>query len=175
VTVAKPARRFHRNGQLRFLFESVRPPQGDSATLLASLHSVDVSADDHVTVDEEGGAAVSDSKTRFIAPGLAVLALVGASDNGEHLLDADDEGFGTGATVRQGSSHLGSRSLGGFLGFGLIGTALARVSYPVGVAFAVLGVVRTTYTNILGKGQDVRFPEDTPIELRLAPGVSPAQ
>jgi hypothetical protein len=174
VTVARPARRFHRNGQLRFLFESLETPKHDTVPLLASLHSIDVSADDHIALDEEGGAAVPDSKTRFIAPSLAVLALVGASDNGEHTLDADDEGFVPGATIVRGGSHVGSRSLGGFFGLGLIGTALARLSTPVGIAFAAVGVARTTYSNILGKGLEVRFVEDTPIELQLAPGPSPA-
>ena len=54
VTVVRPARRLHRNGQLRFLFDRVQPPQGDATTLLASLHSIDLSANDHVEVDEEG-------------------------------------------------------------------------------------------------------------------------
>src|SRR5262249_40590838 len=34
VTFARPARRFHRNGQLRFLFERVEPPDRESAPLL---------------------------------------------------------------------------------------------------------------------------------------------
>jgi hypothetical protein len=166
VTVAKPARRFHRNGQLRFLFESVQTPQRET-TLLASLHSVDVSADDHVAVDEEGGARVSDSKTRFVAPALAVLALAGAGDGHEHRVDANHpEG---------GGGNPGLQSLGGFLGFSLIGAGVARLSQPLGLAFAVVGVARTTYANVVGKGHEVRFAADTPIELQLAPGPSRAK
>jgi hypothetical protein len=176
VTVVKPARRLHRNGQLRFLFDRVQPPQGDATTLLASLHSIDLSANDHVVVDEEGGASVSDSKTRFVAPALALMALAGASDGGEHHLDADDPGFGSGAaTVGREGGNLGSRSLGGLFGFGLAGAALGRLSHPVGIAFAAIGVARTMYSNVLGKGQDVRFVEDARIELQLAPGPSPAR
>jgi hypothetical protein len=174
VTVARPARRFHRNGQLRFLFDSVETPQREATTLKASLHSVDASADDHLAVDEEGGARATDSKTRFVAPALALMALAGASDGHEHQLDQDDAGFGTGA-LRQGGGNPGSQLLGGFLGFGLIGAGVARLSHPLGIAFAAVGVARTMYSNVLGKGQDVRFVADTPVELRLAPGPSPAR
>jgi hypothetical protein len=40
VTFARAARRLHRNGQLRFLFEAVKAPQREPETLLASLHSL---------------------------------------------------------------------------------------------------------------------------------------
>jgi hypothetical protein len=176
VTVARPARSFHRNGQLRFLFDTVHLPASEPVTLLASLRAVDVSADDHVAVDEEGGARTTDSKKRFIAPALAVLALAGAGDDHHHVADhdADDAGFAAG-TVRQGGGNLGSRSLGGFFSLGLIGIGVARVSQPVGVVMAAAGVARTTYANILGKGRDVRFAADTPIDLQLAPGPSPSR
>ena len=175
VTVAKPAGRLHRNGQLRFLFDKVETPQRETTTLLASLHSVDVSADDHIAVDEEGGARAEDSKTRFIAPALAVLALAGASVQHHHVFDEDDAGFTPGAVTTVGRSSSGSQSLGGFLGFGLVGATVARLSQPLGIAFAAVGVARTMYANVLGKGQDVRFVADTPIELQLAPGPTPAR
>lgn len=167
VTVAKPARRFHRNGQLRFLFESVEIPEQGSAPLLASLHSVDVSADDRIGLDEEGGAAISDSKTRFIAPSLAVLALRGSLDHHEHL-DPDGDGH------MIDSGHPGALGAGGFLGLGVLGAVVGPMWRPAGIALSVVGIARTTYKNILGKGQEVRFVEDTPIELQLAPGPSPA-
>jgi hypothetical protein len=174
VTAVKKARRLHRNGQLRFLFDQVQTPQRETATLLASLHSVDLSADDQVALDDEGGARVTNSKTRFIAPALAILALAGASEVHHHPLDEDDPGFGTGA-VRTSAGNPGSQSLGGFLGFGLIGAAAARLSHPLGLAFAAVGVAQTVYGHVLGKGRDVRFLADTPIELQLAPGPSPAK
>jgi hypothetical protein len=167
VTVAKPARRLHRNGQLRFLVENVEIPEQTPAPLLASLHSVDVSADDRIGLDEEGGAAVSNSKTRFIAPSLAVLALRGSLDHHDRL-DPDGDGH----VIHSG--HPGALGAGGFLGLGVLGAVVGPIWRPAGVALSVVGVVRTTYKNILGKGQEVRFVEDTPIELQLAPGPSPA-
>ena len=167
VTVAKPARRLHRNGQLRFLFESVDMPQRPATPLLASLHSIDVSADDRIAVDEEGGAAATNTATRFIAPSLAILALRGGVDHHDHL-DPDGDGH-----IIQ-SGHPGALGAGGFLGLGMIGAVIGPIWRPVGLALSAVGVARTTYSNILGKGQEVRFVEDTPIELQLAPGPSPA-
>jgi hypothetical protein len=171
VTFSKEARRFHRNGQLRFLFESAQPPHQDATKLLASLHSVDVSGDDHVAVDEEGGTRVTNSKTRFIAPALAILALSRTADPEEHHLDGDaDDAGASAATAGVESGAAGSRAISGLLGFGLIGVALGQVSHPLAIAFGVAGVVRTMYINVLGKGQELRFPADTPIQVELAPG-----
>ena len=44
VTLARGARRFHRNGQIRFLFERVELPEAPPSDLLASLYTVEVSA-----------------------------------------------------------------------------------------------------------------------------------
>jgi hypothetical protein len=43
------------------------------------------------------------------------------------------------------------------------------------VTLAVVGAVRTIYTNVLGKGRDVSFPADTSIQLQLAPGPTARQ
>jgi hypothetical protein len=167
VTAATPARRLHRNGQLRFLFESVELPDQGSVALLASLHSADVSADAGIEIDEEGGTLATNSRTRFIAPSLAILALRGSLDHHEHL-DPDGDGH----MIQSG--HPGASGTGGFLGLGLVGTVIGPMWRPAGIGLSLVGVARTTYKNILGKGQEVRFAEDTPIELQLAPGPSPA-
>jgi hypothetical protein len=165
VTAARPARWFHRNGQLRFLFESLQLPQRGETKLLASLHSVDISTDGHVAVDEEGGAQATNSKARFVAPALAVLALAGAGDGEEHPVSPKHPNGGGG--------NPGSMSLGGWLGSSLIGAAIAPLSQPLGLALAIAGVARTTYSSVVGKGLNVQFGADTPIELELAPGPSP--
>jgi len=171
VTFAQPARHFHRNGQLRFLFERVEPPDQDSVPMLAALHAVDVNADDHVALDDEGGAAVQNSKTRFVEPALALLALRGSLEQGE------GRGFESGApraarptSVSAGGGNNFARGVGGLIGFGAIGLVLGQVSRPLGIAFGVVGAARSVYTNILGRGQELRFPADTPIQVQLAPG-----
>ena len=175
MTFAQPARRLHRNGQLRFLFESVELPDQNPAKLLAALHSVDVSGDDRVALDREGGARVTNSNARFIAPALAVLALRASVD--QHAkVDDDDIDPATGAvmppvtSVESGAAGVGGKGIGSFLGFGMIGVGLARFSHPLGVALAAVGVVRTTYGTVFAKGHDISFSADTPIQVRIAPG-----
>jgi type IV secretory pathway VirB10-like protein len=166
VTFSAPAGRFHRNGRLRFLFERVQVPNQPSAPLLGALHAIDASRDDRVAVDDEGGATIENSKTRFIAPALAILSLHASLEGDGHSF-ADPDGDGS---IRTAGSGAGSRGVGGFIGMGLIGAAVSQITRPVGIAMGVYGAARTIYSNVLGKGQEVIFTADTPIQVRLAPG-----
>ena len=163
VTVAKPARWMHRNGELRFLFESIHRDAETTVPLLASLESVEASADDHVAIDEEGGATMTDSKTRFIMPALAVLALRGGLHHEDHL-DPDGDGH----LIH--SSNSGALGTGGFFGLGILGIGLSQISRPVGLALSVFGAGRTLYSNVFGRGREMKFAADTPMQLQLAPG-----
>jgi hypothetical protein len=168
VTFAAPARRFHRNGRLRFLFETVQVPNQPPAPLLGALHAIDASSDDHVAVDDEGGATLENSKTRFIAPALSLLSLrVSLDGDGHRYADPDGDG-----SIKAAGSGVGGRGVGGFIGMGLIGAAVSQITRPVGIAMGVYGAARTIYTNVLGKGREVTFAADTPIQIRLAPGPS---
>jgi hypothetical protein len=143
------------------------PGQTDSP-LLGALHAVEASADDRVALDDEGGATLENSKTRFIAPTLALLALHASVERDGHEY-ADPDGDGT---MKSAGSGAGARGVGGFIGFGFLGAALGQITRPIGIAFSAYGAVRTTYANILGPGREVIFPANTPIEIRLAPGPS---
>jgi len=177
VTFARRARWLHRNGQLRFLFERVEPPDQEPAPLLASLHAIDVSQDDRIALDDEGGAAATNSKSRFVAPALAILAMRASPEQGE------GRGFETGAAnvnarataASAGGGRVAARAVGGAFGFGLIGVGLARLSPPLGIAFGIAGAARSVFTNVLGKGRELRFQADTPIQVQLAPGRSADQ
>jgi len=185
VTFVKQASRFHRNGQLRFLFESVRLPGQDPTTMLASLESVDASEDDHVTVDEEGGVTVTNSKTRFIEPAVSVLLLRQTMEYSEHHhhRDSADIGGSTGGGSFATPIAVPSASLGkigtlatiGTLGFGTIGAVASQFSAPAAIGFGALATGRALYTNFVGKGKEVTFQSGTPIQLRLAPGPTPAE
>src|SRR5262249_10726545 len=143
VTFAQPARRFHRNGQLRFLFERVEPPDGDAAPMLAALHAVDVDADDRVALDDEGGAAVQNSKTRFVEPALALLALRGSLDQGEgHGFEGGVPREARPTSLSAGGGNNFARGVSGLIGFGAIGLVLSQVSRPLGIAFGVVGAAR---------------------------------
>jgi hypothetical protein len=168
VTFVKKARSFHRNGQLRFLFDTVQAPERKAETLHASLHSVQVDRSDRIALDDEGGASVVESKTRFVAPALATLALAGTMH--QHL-DYDTDGLGP--ETQYGS--FASISVGGFFGWSLVGLLLSQLSHSVAVAFAVVGVVRTVYRAVVARGRDVSFPADTAMEVQLAPAPAPAR
>jgi hypothetical protein len=163
VTLAKPARRMHRNGQLRFLFESVHRQAAEPTKMLASLTAIESSEDARLALDDEGGATLKNSKTRFIAPALAILALRGTMDQHEHP-DPDGDGH----MIQSGAP--GARSVGGFLGLGMVGMVAGHFSRPLSVGLSVVGVVRTLHSNVLGRGREVQFPADTNLQLQLAPG-----
>ena len=170
VTFAEPARSFHRNGQLRFLFEQVDLPTVGATPMLASLHAADVNGDDAIALDDEGGAAVKNSKTRFVEPAIALLALRGSFDHGEGGgLDGAPGHVRTTSVSAQGGGGF-ARGVSGLIGFGAIGFVVGHFSQPLGIALGIVGSARTVYTNILGKGQEVHFAADAPIEVQLAPG-----
>jgi len=166
VTFAKAARRLRRNGQLRFLFETVQVPERGPESMRASLHSVQAGRDQRVALDDEGGAAVTNSKGRFMAPALASVAF---GLTLRRTLDYDTDGAGP--EPQYGSTE--SRGIGGFFGYGLIGTGLSQLSRPLATGVGALGVARTIYVGVFGKGRDVTFPEHTVIEVQLAPGPGP--
>jgi len=167
VTFAKRARHFHRNGQLRVLFEGVQVPDRAAEALRASLYSVEAGRAGRVAVDEEGGAAVSSSGKRFAAPAIASLALAASM---RRRLDYDTDGAGPELTYGSGEAY----GTGGFFGLGLLGAGAAQISRPFALGLGILGVARTVYGSVAGKGRDVSFPADTPIQVRLAPGPSPS-
>jgi hypothetical protein len=162
VTFSRAARRFHHDGQLRFLIDHIAVPGSAPIAALASLHAVQASGSADLSVDEEGGVSANSSLTRFVAPALAAAALMGSMR--DHVETDSDS---TVPEVRQGSG--GSATVGGFIGFSGLGVVLAHVAHPVAVGITIAGLARTTYRAVVGRGQDVSFPEGTPIQLRLAP------
>ncbi len=167
VTLAKPARRFHRSGQLRFLFESVQAPDREAETMPASVRSVQSARDQRLALDDEGGASAVESKTRFVAPALSALSF--AASMNAHL-DYDTDGLGP--ETQYGT--VGTRGVAGFFGWGLVGAILSQISHPVAVAFGVLGIVRTVYASVFGRGRNVVFPVDTAMEVQLADEPEPS-
>src|SRR5262249_58419797 len=131
VTFVKKARSFHRSGQLRFLFDTVQAPERKTETLHASLHSVQVDKSARISLDDEGGASVVESKTRFVAPALATLALAGTLN--QHV-DYDTDGLGP--ETQYGS--FGSITLGGFFRWSLMGLLLTHLSHSLALAFPLL-------------------------------------
>ncbi len=182
VVQAKPARMMHHNGELRVIFERIETPQDVERALLetqkqaqaqaaaenapvlphvrsqamvGNLEGVEVDRQAHIKLDEEGGARTTDSKTRYLSTGLAVLlAAAAAHPDAEH------------GTVDPGGDP-GVRTAAGGSGFRLTGALLsfAVKSTPVSIAFGAYGASSSIYTNFLSRGHDVVLPKDTPMEI----------
>ena len=118
---------------------------------------------------------MNNPKTRFVTPALAVVMLGAAAYQPAEAVESATEPADLGGVSGGYAGTGGSGAVGGFLGLGLVGAALSQVSRPIGLALATVGVARTFYTNIFGKGHEMSFPVDTPIEIQLAPGPTAAK
>jgi hypothetical protein len=189
VVQAKPARMMHHNGELRVIFERIETPEDvqqavlqtqkqaearvenvplrphvRSQAMIGNLEGVEVDRKANMKLDEEGGARTTDSKTRYLSTGLAVLlAAAAAHPDGEH--GAVDAGGDPGVRTAAGGS--GFRLTGALL-------SLAVKSTPVSIAFGAYGASSSIYTNFLSRGHDVVLPKDTPMEIGFgAPHATP--
>jgi len=172
VVQARPARRWHRNGQLAFLFTRIQPPSSltPNAPIVQDidgrLESVEVQSKEmgNVQLDEEGGVAITESKSRFVVPAVALMMASRAGDDGHQ----DAAELAPGQTSVYRNNYLG-RMVGGGLGFGLLGSVLGRVSRPLGVGLGFSAAAQSIYLNVVARGKEVSLPVDTPIEIRFGP------
>src|SRR4029077_10216532 len=96
VIKAKSARKLHRNGELRVVFERIETSEEAmralaqlqlqaqaqaerSQGMIGNLEGVEVDRRANIQLDEEGGAHTTDSKTRYLSTGFAVLLAPAAS------------------------------------------------------------------------------------------------
>ena len=163
VTFAKRAGHFHRNGQLRMLFDKVQPEARPEQPLLASLHSAETGRGARLSVDDEGGATITNTKTRFIAPALSAAA-VGASMARESVYDPGEAQFSSGATE---ANTLGTGA-SGFAALGVLGLGVSQAYRPAGVVLGFAGLARNVYGSVFGKGREVSFRAGTRIQVQLA-------
>jgi hypothetical protein len=148
VLQVRPARRLHRNGQLRIVFREVILPNGSVQTVDTSVQGIQSDSADNVQLDSEGGAKSTSSKTRYVSTGASVgLALIG--QGGRH--DVGDAG----------------PTAGGATGFKLIGliVGIAFRSHTYGILMSAYGGSRSIYNNFLGRGRNIVFQKDTIMEI----------
>jgi len=180
VTMAKRARWFHRGGHLRFNFQNVglspqateliSTPAGTPLSTEEKLHGQEglqfrtqatlnaaEGGNAPLKVDKEGGVQATESKTRFIGTAVAVLISRRAADN-------DPERAHGGAITGQ-SSNVGGRTLGGGMGFGLLGAIAAQSSRTVGAAFGYYGLVWSVYSTVVKRGAEVEFGRNAVIDI----------
>jgi hypothetical protein len=171
VQQARPARRMHRDGQLRIAFRELIPPDGIQQKLDAGLEGVQAGKNDNVKLDMEGGAKASSSKSRYLTTAISV-GLAAVSQGG------DREPVG-GVTNQAGNAS--SRIAGGAVGFKLIGIVLGAAihSRAFGASMGAYGAGMSVYKNFIARGRDVTFPKDTAMIIstgsRNKPPVSPTE
>jgi hypothetical protein len=166
VLQVQPARRLHRNGQLRIVFHQVVPPKSAEQQVEASLEGVEVKDDQNLSLDSEGGAQATTPKTRYLTTGISI-ALAAAS------LTPD----GDAATNGQSIGEIGGRAANGASGFRLIGFVMAAAihSRPVASGFGAYGAGMSVYGNFLSRGHDVVYPKDTAMAIGFGSRVTGAQ
>lgn len=127
----------------------------DSQPMIGNLEGVEVDRKANIRLDEEGGARTTDSKTRYLSTGLAVLLAAAASHPDAEHGEVDAGGD---PAVRTAAGGSGFRLTGALLSF-------ASKSTPVSIAFGAYGASASIYTNFLSRGRDVVLPKDTPMEI----------
>jgi hypothetical protein len=180
VVMAKKARSFHRAGQLRFNFQRVDLPQqvanlGSAAPapmrapmrVQATLEAAEGNGTTPVKVDSEGGVQAKESKTRFIAPVISLLLASRAADN--------DAGHHNAGGATGGDANISGRTLGGGMGFGMLGAAVSQSSRYVGMAFGYYGLAWSVYSNVVARGGEVQFDKDAMMDIKLGARTPPPQ
>jgi hypothetical protein len=124
----------------------------------ASVSAAEGSGTTPIKVDSEGGVQAKESKTRFIAPVISLMLASRAADNdaGHH--------HDTGAS---GDPNISGRTLGGGLGFGMLGSALAQSSRYVGMAFGYYGLAWSVYSSVVARGGEVQFDKNAMMDIKF--------
>ncbi len=176
VVLAAKARSFHRPGRLRFHFQTVKMPPEVAAlesaepaarpalSSLATLRAAEGGTGAPIQVDSEGGVQAKESKSRFPALAVSLILASRAADNdaGHHQ-----------AAGASGDANVSGRTLGGGLGLGLAGSALAQSSRWVGMAFGYYGLAWSVYSNLVARGGEVQFDRNAMMEIRFETRVPP--
>lgn len=169
ITLARPARMFHRGGQLRFAIEGLELPalaaEQNAQAAASTAHPEPVQAQltaveadpGAVKVDREGTAKATESKTRLLRP--AIAALVAA-----HSMDND---VGKQTASGTGTANPSGRVLGGFSGFGLLGIAAAQGPHQIAIGLSFYGLAWSVYANLISRGREVTFERNTAMAIRF--------
>jgi hypothetical protein len=186
VVMVKRAGWFHHAGRLRFTFQRLElpevagllapPPTAAPATaprveeekkLQVRTEGTLAAAEGDkapLKVDSEGGVKATESKTRFIGTAVALLVARAAGDNDP--VRAPSIGGTRGAIIGQ-KANVGGRTLGGGLGFGLLGTIAAQSSRSVGAALGYYGLAWSVFSTVVARGPEVHFDKDAVVDIGL--------
>ena len=154
VIDARPARRFHRNGKMLFVFRQIELPAKAAQEIKGYVEGVEADLDAHVALDSEGAVRASSPKTRFIFSALAAAAAGLSLHQDYNAAGVPDQ-------------DIGGRAESGAVGLGLIGTALAQTSRIVASSIAFAGAGFSVYSTFIARGENVVLPLNTPVKISL--------
>jgi hypothetical protein len=149
ITEAKAARWLGRDGKLRFTFKSVRYPEGFEQSIAGTPSATSTDAQHPLTMDVEGGVKPA-PKDRFLRPLLSVYLANSAMDQE------------TNSSVLNASA---SNSFG--LAGRAMGAAASSPSIAAGIGYYT--AAREVYASWVARGRDVRFAQNTRIEISVQP------
>ncbi|MGB8060265.1 MAG: hypothetical protein WCF26_00020 [Candidatus Sulfotelmatobacter sp.] len=158
VVQAQPARRMGHNGQLRILFHQVAPPNGLEQKVETNLEAVAVAKDEHLKLDDEGGAQVTTPRTRYLTTGIQVMLAATQA--------APDRDAGQGNLSVGEAGHSAANGASGFRFVGMI-VGLAARSRVVSAGFGSYGAAMSIYYHFLARGRDVVYPKDMAMVIGL--------
>lgn len=157
VTASKPARKFGRNGQLRFGIRGVKD-NGQAAArknekVYGTLTGAEGGGGQNLSVDAEGNVKANPDKNRFVAPLLLAATAIAGQDS-DH-----------------GAANAGiARTTVASNGFGLVArvVALTATSRNFALGFGAYAFAKSIYFRFLVRGHEVTFPKDTQVEVTLS-------
>ena len=149
VTEAEPARRFGRDGKLRFVFRELRRPEGEE-TIEGTVTATTADKNAALALDSEGGFRPA-PRSRLVSP--LVLGVLGTQ-----ALDGENE-------------HQTVRDTVASNGFGLVGriAGAASGSRNVATGFGMYALAVSVYRNYIARGKNVSFAHGTQIEIDAVP------
>jgi hypothetical protein len=149
ITEVKAARWFGRDGKLRFAFKTVRYSEGHVQSIAGTPNAASADAEHPLTMDAEGGLKPA-PRDRLLLPLLSVALANSASDQ-----EASSAGLNAAASNS----------------FGLIGRAAGAAggspSLAAGIGYYT--AARQVYVSWIARGRDVRFAQNTRIEIAVQP------
>ncbi len=150
VTQAKAAKKFNRDGTLRFAFHQMQFPAGFTQQVHGTAQAVMADQKQNLQIDAEGGAQAK-PKSALAPIALSLLAAEASQEDEMSTQAAASNGFAL---------------LGRFM-------VLAPGSQYVAASLAATTASRSIYDRFLRHGTDVSFPRDTRIEIAVDPVHSP--
>jgi hypothetical protein len=154
IVDVQPARWFHRNGKVFFVFRQIQLPGSAAQSIQGHLAGIEANLDSHMALDPEGVIHTSSPRARFIFPALAVAA-AGLSFHQDYNAQGVPD------------QDIAGRAESGAVGLGLIGTVLAQTSRTAASGIAFAGAGFSVYSNFIARGENVVLPANTPVKVTI--------